>query len=164
VAGVWLSRASDAHAWVEVRFPNFGWVAFDPTASVPFAGEAQRTTIGGDLGRAIASSIGDHLAVVIAAIVSVVSLLLASRTVRRWWRRRRRGRWGVLQDRFVAAALRRGASRTAPNAELAHVFERPGADELAAALDACAFSMSWADDDTSYRQANASLQELETSA
>lgn len=164
VAGVWLSRASDAHAWVEVRFPNFGWVAFDPTASVPFAGEAQRTTIGGDLGRAIASGIGDHLAVVIAALVSVVTLLLASRTLRSWWRRRRRGRWGVLQDRFVAAALRRGASLTAPNAELAHVFEEPGADELAAALDACAFSASWADDDVSYRQAIASLQELETSA
>jgi hypothetical protein len=148
---------------VEVRFPDFGWVAFDPTASVPFAGEAQRPTIGADLGRAIASSVGDHLALVLGAAVSVAALLLTSRAVRSWWGRRRRGRWGVLQDRFVAAALRRGAARTAPNAELARVFEGSVADELAAALDASAFSMGWADDDVSYGHAVASLHELETS-
>ena len=35
VSGVWKVRASDAHAWVEVWFPETGWEAFDPTASVP---------------------------------------------------------------------------------------------------------------------------------
>ena len=28
-------RASDAHAWVEVLYPNAGWVAYDPTFGVP---------------------------------------------------------------------------------------------------------------------------------
>ena len=31
--GYFLVRGSDAHAWVEVYFPNIGFVAFDPTAA-----------------------------------------------------------------------------------------------------------------------------------
>jgi transglutaminase-like putative cysteine protease len=30
-------RASDAHAWVQVYFPHYGWQNFDPTAEVPLA-------------------------------------------------------------------------------------------------------------------------------
>ncbi len=30
-------RASDAHAWVQVWFPRYGWQSFDPTADVPLA-------------------------------------------------------------------------------------------------------------------------------
>jgi transglutaminase-like putative cysteine protease len=28
-------RARDAHSWVEVYFPNYGWIAFDPTPADP---------------------------------------------------------------------------------------------------------------------------------
>lgn len=31
VGGDFIIRASDAHAWVEVLFPNYGWITFDPT-------------------------------------------------------------------------------------------------------------------------------------
>lgn len=31
----WVVRGLDAHAWVEVYFPEYGWVKFDPTPSAP---------------------------------------------------------------------------------------------------------------------------------
>jgi protein-glutamine gamma-glutamyltransferase len=31
VTGNYVLRAKDAHAWVEVYFPNYGWITFDPT-------------------------------------------------------------------------------------------------------------------------------------
>ena len=33
VGGDWIIRASDAHTWVEVYFPQYGWITFDPTPS-----------------------------------------------------------------------------------------------------------------------------------
>jgi len=35
--GYYDVRASDAHTWVEVLFPNYGWYEFDPTFDVPLA-------------------------------------------------------------------------------------------------------------------------------
>jgi transglutaminase-like putative cysteine protease len=35
LAGDYIVRASDAHSWVEVYFPDNGWVAFDPTPATP---------------------------------------------------------------------------------------------------------------------------------
>jgi len=31
--GAWVVRGNNAHAWVEVYFPAYGWVEFEPTAS-----------------------------------------------------------------------------------------------------------------------------------
>lgn len=33
--GQWVVRGLDSHAWVEVYFPEHGWVAFDPTPADP---------------------------------------------------------------------------------------------------------------------------------
>ncbi len=35
-------RSSNAHAWVEVYFPEYGWIQFEPTASIP-AGDLPET-------------------------------------------------------------------------------------------------------------------------
>ena len=34
LSGQYVVRSSDAHAWVEAYFPNYGWISFDPTPSV----------------------------------------------------------------------------------------------------------------------------------
>ncbi|HUS71047.1 MAG TPA: transglutaminaseTgpA domain-containing protein [Anaerolineae bacterium] len=34
-SGRWAVRERDSHAWVEVYFPRYGWVEFEPTASEP---------------------------------------------------------------------------------------------------------------------------------
>jgi hypothetical protein len=36
-SGYYDVRASDAHAWVEVWFPRYGWYEFDPTFAIPLA-------------------------------------------------------------------------------------------------------------------------------
>lgn len=35
-------RASNAHSWVEVYFPDYGWIQFEPTASIPVVVRQQR--------------------------------------------------------------------------------------------------------------------------
>lgn len=42
VTGLYSVRQKHAHAWTEVYFPGAGWQAFDPTATVPLAGDAAR--------------------------------------------------------------------------------------------------------------------------
>jgi transglutaminase-like putative cysteine protease len=34
-SAIWRVRQRDSHAWVEVFFPGYGWVEFEPTASQP---------------------------------------------------------------------------------------------------------------------------------
>lgn len=49
VTGVWSVRNVDAHAWVQVYFPRYGWIDFDPT------GRPTATTVGLPSGRPGAS-------------------------------------------------------------------------------------------------------------
>lgn len=37
LGGDYVIRARDAHSWVEIYFPDFGWITFDPTPSDPNA-------------------------------------------------------------------------------------------------------------------------------
>lgn len=162
VSGVWISRAKDAHAWVEVRFPNLGWVPFDPTADVPLAGDSSPASIGGDLLRGALALVGEHVTTTIV-VVAVAAVALGGRLmVRRLLRRRARGRWGLLQDRFTAAAFERGASATACNADLAAAFDEPDqARRIADELDAAAFAAGWTDDDERYEHARRAVAVLD---
>lgn len=41
-------RASNAHTWVEVYFPGYGWIQFEPTASIPIVDRPDTFGEGGD--------------------------------------------------------------------------------------------------------------------
>ncbi|MGH9432478.1 MAG: transglutaminase TgpA family protein [Terriglobia bacterium] len=45
VGGDFVVRARDAHSWVEVYFPDYGWMAFDPTPADPNAEEGALSTL-----------------------------------------------------------------------------------------------------------------------
>ncbi len=172
VSGVWKVRASDAHAWVEVWFPQTGWQAFDPTAEVPLAGEADAGTVGGDLTGAAVSSIASHRVELAWLAVAAMAVWAMSGAIRRWRHRRRRGRWGLLQDRF--AALPDPPVRPDPtptdrltNPQRAALVDGGGnglAASVAATLDRAAFDPAWVDDDDVYACTRRAVATLERSA
>jgi hypothetical protein len=111
--GYWEVRQSDAHAWVEVWYPDAGWISYDPTFGVPAADPsfASRfpitevvTAVGGFLREhtpdgvkaavgVIAGATMDGLRAIVgswpAALAVVVATALAALTMRRGRRRRR---------------------------------------------------------------------------
>lgn len=87
--GLYEVKASDAHAWADVYFPGVGWQAFDPTAHVPLAGDAQLDAAGdGALGY-LSSRL--HVPSEILAGISIagglIGLFFALRSMRRRPRR-----------------------------------------------------------------------------
>lgn len=173
LTGVWEVRASDAHAWVEVWFPETGWQAFDPTAEVPLAGESSRPTVGGELADAIGDVLTRHgrttAAIVAAAVVAIIAIRLALSATGRARYRRGRGRWGRLQDRWHGLVLARGIDDHGTNPELARRWAAHDPDtgeaaaQLAAELDRAAFDPAFdalADDDA-FRAAVALLDRLD---
>jgi transglutaminase-like putative cysteine protease len=109
--GMFEVRAGDAHAWAEVWFPGVGWQGFDPTASVPLAGEAGSTAAGAQL----FSYLGKHLPhpplvpTVVVALVVGAGLVLVPRARRR--RADRRLPWG---RRYLVQLEAEGARRGRP--------------------------------------------------
>lgn len=167
VAGVFEVRASDAHAWVEVWFPQTGWQAFDPTAGVPLSADAERGSVGADLAGALGGFVGDHPLRVALTVGGLFAAVVALQLLRLAVERRRRGRWGVLQDRFAALAARRGAAGTAPNPALAAAWS--GADDESVArdvadrLDRIAFDPAFADEDRIFRDTRKLVSTLRSS-
>ena len=156
VAGVYEVRASDAHAWVEVWFPETGWQAFDPTASVPLSGEVARTSVGGELAAGLTGYVGDHGRQLGARRVG------RDRGVRRSWRSRSScgagtGVAGGVCCRIASAPspTRRGAPGGATNVRRAASWTRGRrcrsvAQVVAEQLDRVAFDPTFDDDDTDY--------------
>jgi len=133
-----------------VWFPETGWQAFDPTASVPLSANAEIESVGADLLAGLSGYVGDHPLDVLLVGVLAVGGMTALRLGRIALARRRRGRWGTLQDRFALLAGGRGAVATAPNPVLAAAWT--GADDASAArlvadrLDRVAFDPEFTDE------------------
>ena len=162
VSGVWNVRASDAHAWDEVWFPQNGWQAFDPTAEVPLAADAGNATVGGDLVGATLSSVASHRFEIGAALLAAGAVWITLRLVVLVRHRRRRGRWGLLQDRFRSLADPHDVATNAHiAAELTTAEQQPLAHDVAGELDRAAFDPNWVDDDERFAQTRSALATLE---
>jgi transglutaminase-like putative cysteine protease len=108
--GTYVVREKDAHAWAEVYFAGVGWQGFDPTASVPLAGDAAATSSWLGSARSLLPALG-LLTAVAAAMCGAFML------VRRGTHRSRRPRpaWG--------ATMLTRLERLGARAEVVH---RPG--------------------------------------
>ncbi|HUO49687.1 MAG TPA: transglutaminase-like domain-containing protein, partial [Acidimicrobiales bacterium] len=105
VTDLYEVRAKDAHAWVQIWFPTYGWQSFDPTAAVPPANPSPGSTLLGDAGRAVG-----RIWVQLAVVATLgVGLTLA---VRAWRRRPRTWVERVLRD--MERAGRRSGRVRAP--------------------------------------------------
>ena len=163
ISGVFAVKASDAHAWVEVWFPETGWQAFDPTASVPLAGETERSTVGGDAAGAVLDAVMARpveAGVLLAGVFVALALFRAGAEIRR---RRARGPWGLLHDRFMALAPE---AVTAPQVARLLAVELPAdaatAHDTARMLDRIAFDVDFRPTDTDRASATHSVTALET--
>jgi transglutaminase-like putative cysteine protease len=170
--GLYEVRAKDAHAWAEVYFPGVGWQGFDPTASVPLAGDSSLDAAGsGALSYLQAHvSVPAWLGPALGVLAVVVALGLLGRVLVR----RRRSRpapltsWGATRlARLEALGARRGRARapgeTTPRYAAALGTDAEHATALAAAartLDAAMFGPH-PPDDASRARVDALLDRLD---
>lgn len=132
-SGYYEVRASDAHAWVEVWFPRYGWYEFDPTFAIPAAeGGLERSipliaaidalrrmvSSAGPLGKAIAGAIA-------AAVLAFVSWF-AWRALGRRSPSKRRRRRALPEAGPVTAAFRRFEDALAARGEARAPAETAG--------------------------------------
>jgi len=103
-------QASDAHAWVQVWFPGYGWQSFDPTAVVPLANPSPGATLVHDATGALKRLPW----IPIGIVVTTASVL----TVGARWRRRRPRTWADKAARSIEAAGRRAGRRRRPDETL----------------------------------------------
>jgi transglutaminase-like putative cysteine protease len=111
-------QADDAHAWVQVWFPDYGWQSFDPTASVPLANPSPGATALSDLGKAIGKVPAIPVSSVFLGLVAVVAIVR--------WRRSRPATWAERVARDVERAGRRSGRPRRPSetfAEYAHALD-----------------------------------------
>ncbi len=86
--GLYEVRASDAHAWAEVWFPGVGWQIFDPTASVPLAGESALAGAGAGLASFLSARLPD-LSDAVPLLLALAAIAGAGAGLRSLLRRRR---------------------------------------------------------------------------
>lgn len=60
-ASVYRVRSNNAHTWVEVFFPEYGWIQFEPTASLPANDLPEGGAGGGDAFNSVGPSLEDRI-------------------------------------------------------------------------------------------------------
>ncbi|HUQ39597.1 MAG TPA: transglutaminaseTgpA domain-containing protein [Acidimicrobiales bacterium] len=116
--GLFEVRASDAHAWAEVWFPDVGWQGFDPTAHVPLAGLSGPRSAGAGAVSYISThwpGVPAGLPRILFGIVGAAAVVWSVLTLVTWDRARRRRpvvSWPVAYlDRVEAEGAARGRPR-----------------------------------------------------
>jgi hypothetical protein len=146
LTGRYVVRGRDAHAWAEVYFGGVGWQGFDPTASVPLAGEAGTATSWLEQARAMLPFL-----LVGAAVIGVLVLALSIFWPRslRWPRRRARSTpsWAAVMLARVERLGRRAHVPAQPGetvreyaGSLAVQLGEPQLETVGSVIDADAFS------------------------
>jgi len=98
-------QADDAHAWVQVWFPGYGWQSFDPTAYVPLANPSSASVLGHDL----ADVLRNRSVEVAGAVIGGVALFTALVWIEIRRRRRMPSTWaGSITQQLDRAARRIG--------------------------------------------------------
>jgi protein-glutamine gamma-glutamyltransferase len=78
-------QAEDAHAWVQVWFPGYGWQSFDPTAVVPLSNPSPGATALSDMGRALGRVPYIPVGAVLLIVLAVAGLIRWHRTRPATW-------------------------------------------------------------------------------
>lgn len=100
VTDLYQVHADDAHAWVQVWFPGYGWQSFDPTAAVPLANPSPGGTALRDVGHALSRVPWIPVGSVIAAMAMAYVVLR--------WRRSQPATW----DEVVVRSMERAGKRS----------------------------------------------------
>jgi transglutaminase-like putative cysteine protease len=143
LTGQFTVRERDAHAWAEIYFPGIGWQPFDPTASVPLAGDA--TTNGSWLqhARNHALELGLVAALLVLLAAGAPELIERVRRVRARRNTTWAGRGLARLERIGRRAGRPRAPAETPRdyaAALAVYLQDERIREVGAVLDADGFS------------------------
>jgi transglutaminase-like putative cysteine protease len=144
LTGRYVVRERDAHAWTEVYFPGVGWQGFDPTASVPLAGEAATAKSWFERAHAALPVL---LVVAVVGTGGVIAFGALLRRLRRGSARRRSPSWAATMLRRLERLGRRAGVTGDPGQTVVQYARslavRVGEPRLAAvgaAIDTDAFS------------------------